>query len=91
MTARPWTGRLFDNRSGVLRLAFGLLGPVALCQAEPYEAVFSTSHRQLTLTGLPQGQWQSATVDMIQARRPDGSGGALSEDERIDDVLLYEP
>lgn len=46
-------------------------------------------HRHLTLTGLPQGKWQSAAVDMTAARRPDGSGGPLSEDERIDDVQFY--
>jgi inosine-uridine nucleoside N-ribohydrolase len=46
-------------------------------------------HRCLTLKGLPQGEWQSATVDMTQARRPDGSGGPLSEDERIDDIQFY--
>jgi hypothetical protein len=28
-------------------------------------------------------------VDLTQARRPDGSGGPLSEDERIDDVQFY--
>jgi inosine-uridine nucleoside N-ribohydrolase len=46
-------------------------------------------HRYLALTNLPQEKWQSATVDMTQARRPDGSGGPLSEDERIDDVQFY--
>ena len=46
-------------------------------------------HRFLTLTNLPQGSWQSAAVDMTQARRPDGSGGALAEDERIDDIQFY--
>ena len=46
-------------------------------------------HRYLSLTGLPQGRWQSATVDMTQCRRPDGSGGPLSEDERIDDIQFY--
>ncbi len=46
-------------------------------------------HRQLTLTGLPQEKWESATVDMTAARRPDGSGGPLSEDERIDDIQFY--
>jgi inosine-uridine nucleoside N-ribohydrolase len=46
-------------------------------------------HRHLTLTGLPQGEWQSLTVDMTAARRPDGSGGPLSEDERIDDIQFY--
>jgi hypothetical protein len=48
-------------------------------------------HRHLTLTNLPQGAWQSAAVDMTQARRPDGSGGSLSEDERIDDIQFYIP
>jgi inosine-uridine nucleoside N-ribohydrolase len=46
-------------------------------------------HRHLTLTGLPQGQWCDATVDMTQARRPDGSGGPLAADERIDDIQFY--
>jgi inosine-uridine nucleoside N-ribohydrolase len=46
-------------------------------------------HRHLTLTGLPQGKWQALTVDMTGARRPDGSGGPLSEDERIDDIQFY--
>lgn len=56
--------------------------------------IFSLSknyHRFLTLTDLPQNRWQSATVDMTQARRPDGSGGPLSEDERIDDIQFYIP
>jgi purine nucleosidase len=46
-------------------------------------------HRYLSLKGLPQGRWQEATVDMTQTRRPDGSGGPLSENERIDDVQFY--
>ncbi len=46
-------------------------------------------HRFLTLTGLPQGSWQDATVDMTDARRPDGSGGPLAEGERIDDIQFY--
>jgi purine nucleosidase len=46
-------------------------------------------HRYLSLTGLPQGGWQSATVDVTQCRRPDGSGGPLSAGERIDDVQFY--
>jgi inosine-uridine nucleoside N-ribohydrolase len=46
-------------------------------------------HRCLTLKGLPQEQWQSGTVDMTQVRRPDGSGGPLSENERIDDIQFY--
>lgn len=46
-------------------------------------------HRYLAVKDLPQGKWQSATVDMTKARRPDGSGGPLSENERIDDVQFY--
>ena len=38
-------------------------------------------HRHLTLTSLPQGKWRQAAVDMTAARRPDGSGGPLSEGE----------
>ncbi len=48
-------------------------------------------HRFLTLTKLPREKWQSATVDMTKARRPDGSGGPLSENERIDDIQFYIP
>src|SRR5205823_13686557 len=47
--------------------------------------IFSLSsnyHHQILLTNLPQTRWQPATVDMRKARRPDGSGGPLSEDER---------
>jgi hypothetical protein len=46
-------------------------------------------HRCLTLTGLPQEKWESGTVDMTAARKPDGSGGPLSEGERIDDIQFY--
>jgi inosine-uridine nucleoside N-ribohydrolase len=46
-------------------------------------------HRCLTLTGLPQGRWQEAAVDMTAARRPDGGGGPLAADERIDDIQFY--
>jgi inosine-uridine nucleoside N-ribohydrolase len=46
-------------------------------------------HRYLSLTKLPQGRWQEATVDMTAVRRPDGSGGPLSENERIDDIQFY--
>lgn len=46
-------------------------------------------HRHLLLKGLPQEKWQTATVDMTEARRPDGSGGPLSKDERIDDIQFY--
>jgi inosine-uridine nucleoside N-ribohydrolase len=46
-------------------------------------------HRHLVVTGLPQGRWESATVDMTLARRPDGTGGPLAEGERIDDIQFY--
>jgi hypothetical protein len=46
-------------------------------------------HRQLYLKGLPQEKWQHATVDMRQLRRPDGTGGPLGENERIDDIQFY--
>lgn len=46
-------------------------------------------HRHLTLQDLPEGRWQSITVDLREARRPDGSGGPLAADERIDDVQFY--
>jgi inosine-uridine nucleoside N-ribohydrolase len=46
-------------------------------------------HRHLVVKGLPQHKWQHATVDMTAARRPDGTGGPLSENERIDDIQFY--
>ena len=46
-------------------------------------------HRYLSLAGLKQDEWQSAAVDMTQMRRPDGTGGPLSEGERIDDIQFY--
>jgi inosine-uridine nucleoside N-ribohydrolase len=46
-------------------------------------------HRQLTLAGLPENEWREATVDMTAMRRPDGSGGPLAKDERIDDIQFY--
>jgi hypothetical protein len=46
-------------------------------------------HRKLHLSGLPAGTWERAFVDLSTARRPDGSGGPLSADERIDDIQLY--
>jgi inosine-uridine nucleoside N-ribohydrolase len=46
-------------------------------------------HRHLVLKDLPQKKWQNLTVDMTQARRPDGTGGPLSEGERIDDIQFY--
>ncbi|MFN0017729.1 MAG: nucleoside hydrolase [Pirellulaceae bacterium] len=46
-------------------------------------------HRNLSVKDLPQDKWEQATVDMTQLRRPDGSGGPLSADERIDDIQFY--
>lgn len=46
-------------------------------------------HRYLSVGDLTEDKWTAATVDMTQMRRPDGSGGPLSEDERIDDIQFY--
>lgn len=46
-------------------------------------------HRYLSVKGLPQDVWSDGTVDMTDMRRPDGSGGALAADERIDDIQFY--
>jgi hypothetical protein len=46
-------------------------------------------HRYLSLAGLPQDEWRTAAVDLTQMRRPDGSGGPLAADERIDDIQFY--
>jgi hypothetical protein len=46
-------------------------------------------HRYLSVSGLEQGEWREACVDMTQMRRPDGTGGPLSKDERIDDIQFY--
>jgi len=46
-------------------------------------------HRCLTLKGLEQGKWLEGNVDMRGARKPDGAGGPLSENERIDDIQFY--
>lgn len=46
-------------------------------------------HRQLLLRGLPEDAWREAVVDMTRLRRPDGSGGPLAENERIDDIQFY--
>ena len=55
-------------------------------------ALYSLSngyHRYLGLEGLNQDEWLHGTVDMTQMRRPDGSGGPLAENERIDDIQFY--
>ena len=46
-------------------------------------------HRYLSLSGLKQDAWTTAAVDMTQLRRPDGTGGPLAADERIDDIQFY--
>ena len=46
-------------------------------------------HRYLSVSGLEQEKWLEGCVDMTQMRRPDGSGGALAADERIDDIQFY--
>jgi inosine-uridine nucleoside N-ribohydrolase len=46
-------------------------------------------HRYLSVSGLEQGKWLDGCVDMTQMRRPDGTGGPLAADERIDDVQFY--
>ena len=46
-------------------------------------------HRYLSLTGLEQNKWLDGCVDMTQMRRPDGTGGPLAENERIDDIQFY--
>jgi inosine-uridine nucleoside N-ribohydrolase len=46
-------------------------------------------HRYLSVSGLAEGKWEDACVDMTQMRRPDGTGGPLAVDERIDDIQFY--
>jgi len=46
-------------------------------------------HRYLALHGVEQGKWVPLTVDMTAMRKPDGSGGPLAENERIDDIQFY--
>jgi inosine-uridine nucleoside N-ribohydrolase len=46
-------------------------------------------HRYLSVSGLEQGKWAEGCVDMTQMRRPDGGGGPLAENERIDDIQFY--
>ncbi|MDP6036258.1 MAG: hypothetical protein QGG55_09440, partial [Verrucomicrobiota bacterium] len=48
-------------------------------------------HPHLTLVDLLQGKWKTATADMLQARRPEGTGGPLAEGERIDNIQFYIP
>jgi purine nucleosidase len=46
-------------------------------------------HRYLSVSGVEQGKWLDGCVDMTHMRRPDGTGGALAKDERIDDIQFY--
>ena len=46
-------------------------------------------HRYFSVAGLEQGKWLEGCVDMTQMRRPDGTGGPLAADERIDDIQFY--
>jgi inosine-uridine nucleoside N-ribohydrolase len=46
-------------------------------------------HRYLSVSGLEQGKWLDGCVDMTLMRRPDGTGGPLAADERIDDIQFY--
>lgn len=46
-------------------------------------------HRHLSVAGLQQGVWLDGCVDMTHMRRPDGTGGPLAADERIDDIQFY--
>jgi len=46
-------------------------------------------HRYLSVSGLEQGKWAEGAVDMSKMRRPDGTGGPLAVDERIDDIQFY--
>lgn len=46
-------------------------------------------HRYLSVSGLEQGKWAEGCVDLTQMRRPDGTGGPLAADERVDDVQFY--
>jgi inosine-uridine nucleoside N-ribohydrolase len=46
-------------------------------------------HRYLSVSGVEQGKWLDGCVDMTAMRRPDGAGGPLAKDERIDDIQFY--
>jgi inosine-uridine nucleoside N-ribohydrolase len=46
-------------------------------------------HRYLSVSGLKWDEWGEVCVDLTQMRRPDGTGGPLAKDERIDDIQFY--
>jgi purine nucleosidase len=62
--------------------------PIVRCQLY---SLTNGYHRYLTIKDVPQETWTDYTVDMTHMRRPDGSGGPLSENERIDDIQFYVP
>ncbi|QDU93130.1 nucleoside hydrolase [Lignipirellula cremea] len=46
-------------------------------------------HRYLAVSGLQQDAWATAAVDLTAMRKPNGEGGPLAENERIDDIQFY--
>jgi hypothetical protein len=92
--SRTWKGVVFNPVPGPpmgdrTRLAFRYrLRGTDRIRVQIY-SLTNGYHRKLELAGLPEGAWRDAAVDMTLARRPDGSGGPLSRDERIDDIQFY--
>ena len=70
-----------------LRFAYKLSGTDTI-RVQLY-SLTNNYHRYLSVSGLDQGKWAEACVDMTQMRRPDGTGGPLAADERIDDIQFY--
>lgn len=70
-----------------LRFAYKLSGTDTL-RVQLY-SLTNNYHRYLSVSGLEQGKWATGCVDMTQMRRPDGTGGPLAADERIDDIQFY--
>ncbi len=70
-----------------LRFAYKLTGTDTI-RVQLY-SLTNGYHRYLSVSGLEQGKWAEGCVDMTQMRRPDGTGGSLAADERIDDIQFY--
>lgn len=70
-----------------LRFAYKLTGTDTI-RVQLY-SLTNNYHRYLSVSGLEQGKWTEACVDMTHMRRPDGTGGPLAADERIDDIQFY--
>jgi inosine-uridine nucleoside N-ribohydrolase len=70
-----------------LRFAYKLTGTDTI-RVQLY-SLTNGYHRYLSVSGLEQGKWAEGCVDMTQMRRPDGTGGPLAADERIDDIQFY--